>query len=168
MAGLPPSGAAIRLILLSCGGLLKMKRSGTIQKQKRFIETVLLLLLMDAIFPGCEQQTDPRDLGDNTGTGEPLESLIETTWRWDAGGYGIRTLSFISDGVVQFQDQFDGDWYDYDYSYIPGTKKGVIGTALDKSNSIESPFTVNSDNTQLIFTRWKSYPHGADYLRLEE
>jgi hypothetical protein len=112
-----------------------------------------------------ERKTSP---GDNVDIGDPLESLIGTIWRWGSGGYGVRSLRFVSDGVVQFQDQFGEDWYDYDYTYIPETKKGIIGTAIDKSNSIESPFTVNSDNTYLIFTRWKSYPHGADYMRLEE
>ncbi|GHV30313.1 hypothetical protein AGMMS4952_17140 [Spirochaetia bacterium] len=216
-----------------------------IKKQKRFIAIALLLLFIGILFPGCEQQTDPRDIeltgttwiwsgavlefksgsraevlnttysytynrssrqgdiqtlgaftvsadfqtlifpnynngggeavftrqtaADSTELGEPMPSLIGTTWCWNSGGYGIRTLRFVSAGVVQFQDQVgDGEpWYDYDYSYIPETKKGIIGTALDSSNSIQSRFTVNSDNTRLIFVQWKSYPHGADYIRLE-
>jgi hypothetical protein len=118
---------------------------------------------------GGEAVFQRQTVADNTDVGEPLESLIGTVWRWNSGGYGIRTLRFINDGVVQFQDQL-GDsepWYDYDYGYIPETKEGIIGSALDKSASIQSRFTVNSDNTHIIFVQWKSYPHGADYQRLE-
>jgi hypothetical protein len=118
---------------------------------------------------GGEAVFQRQTVADNTDVGEPLESLVGTTWRWNSGAYGIRTLRFISDGVVQFQDQLSDSepWDDYDYGYIPETKEGIIGSTLDKSNSINSRFTVNRDNTQIIFVQWKSYPHGADYERLE-
>jgi hypothetical protein len=119
---------------------------------------------------GGEAVFERQTAADSTDIGEPMPSLIGTKWRWNSGGYGIRTLHFVDDRLVKFQDQL-GDsepWYDYDYGYVPSTKKGIIGTALDHSNSIESRFTVNSNNTHLLFVQWKSYPHGADYIRLAE
>jgi hypothetical protein len=136
-----------------------------------FTRLLITAVFFSAVLFSCEQQTDPRDieLTDTTGSGEPMASLIGTAWQWNAGAYGIRTMRFVSDDLVQFQDQADDSdpWHDYDYRYHPETKKGIIGTALDNSDSIQSQFTVNNDNTRLIFAQWKSYPHGADYTRLE-
>jgi hypothetical protein len=110
------------------------------------------MLSLWAFFAGCQTQTDP--------TVEPEtpildDALVGTMWLWDAGGWGMGYLEFISESEV-----WDGSDANRAYAYSSGTKKGSIEGL--------GPFTVSDDNQAIDFAQWKSYPHGAYFERVYE
>ncbi|WP_157784168.1 hypothetical protein [Treponema primitia] len=109
----------------------------------------------EAVFERQEEEADPGNI-------VPMESLVGTRWRWNSGGYGMRTLYFESAEIVQFQDQYTDTepWLPYNYTYSKTTKKGQI--------EIFGKFTVSADNQRISFAQWRSYPHGAEYDRIED
>ncbi|AEF83218.1 hypothetical protein TREAZ_0523 [Leadbettera azotonutricia ZAS-9] len=123
----------------------------------RSILSVLMAALFLAVLPGCQQQTDPRDV--------PLEyvhtpdhPLTGTKWLWDSQ-WGRRTLSFDTPDEAMYHDQNEGI-YLVSYIYDKNKKMGRI--------DVYGEFAVIDDYETMAFSNWKNYGHGSEYIRLME
>jgi hypothetical protein len=115
-----------------------------------------LLFVLPLFFAACSGQIDPRS-GDPF-DGEGSAALTGTLWEWD-GNWGYRTLTFESAKEVVYSDGYYDPPEKIRVRYIfKETGEGLL--------DIYGPFSKNGD--RLIFTDWKKYGHGAEYILIKE
>ncbi|MDR1902148.1 MAG: hypothetical protein LBQ88_07715 [Treponema sp.] len=76
------------------------------------------------------------------------DTLMGTEWFWGSE-WGATVIMFTSPTVVNGGQRA--------YTYEPATRKGTV---------IEvGPFTISKDGQHMSFAQWRTYPHGAEFLR---
>ena len=118
--------------------------------RKKITVCIALAALLCA---GCWEQIDPREPPYNWPAPDPDSPLISTKWRWDSG-WENAVLHFGTAQTVWYNEDA------YDYFFDKAIRRGeIVHIGI---------FTITGNYDTMDFSQWKSYPHGAHFIRNHE